>query len=275
MKTFWVMLSVVLAASILVATPAAKAQNTYGNSSIDFDYDTNTVIGYCDTEMDYDVQVLYHSWVHCWLMDETNINGLAIAINQDPEGHLGYAATLVEAPGTPGIVYSVRSTNRAYVKYYDYYEDWLGNPYWDYYDDFNFGWFAGQNIGGILSIIYTGPGPSVTIHSEVFTVWVLLGDVVDIATMGSIPAVDMPDRGSCTFYDGANQYSGCHYNCVATTGEAALTNFRFHFWVLNQQCTNWACPRWVKVQKELWFPWADVGLANIYDSGPPGICHPS
>jgi hypothetical protein len=172
-------------------------------------------MGYCETDMDYAIQVTYHSYVHCWLSDETNGHGLAIATSEDPEGLWGYAAQVVETSAVDGVEYSIRSTNKAYVEYYDYdYDEW-GNPTDPfYYDDFYLSWYQGQGYWDYSSLIYNGRYPSTTISYQ----WITLGYVMTYASFAAPGA--MNQLWNCNRRgDATPHFSVCSYVCYLDNPE--------------------------------------------------------
>src|SRR5438309_146571 len=90
----------------------ANSQDLTGFTSIDFDYGSDLVIGYSETDLDYTAQGDYEAFVSCFLRDDNQGIDIASAYDQD-DGATGYASVLVEAYGNPGTSYTAFGNHRA------------------------------------------------------------------------------------------------------------------------------------------------------------------
>jgi len=143
---------------------------------------------------------------------------------EDISGYQGYAATFVQTTATPGIEYSVRSTNKVYIEYYDFDEN--EDPF--YFDDWYFSWYGlNQPFLDFLGTSYPRKTPNVTVYYQV----VLLGAVL---------AVQAGQSGGTVMYEcaSANQWATlqhCWYSCTRSDN-GNLSIQAFHIDVIYAKC---------------------------------------
>jgi hypothetical protein len=165
---------------------------------------------------------------------------------EDVGGYVGYVYTMVEYPWNESIGYSLRSTQKVYVEYYDYYEDEWGNPIeYYYFDDFFFSWYNGQGLD-IIAIVYPRQYPDVLIGYQ----YILLGAVVaDFASMAS----GIGDTYKCNSFNQFPAVEHCWYLCTNNrTGFANAT--AWHIDIIRRACgyLNPPCPASLDATKILW-----------------------
>jgi hypothetical protein len=119
-------------AFICLLTSAATAQATiYGYTFIDYDEETNTVMAYSETELDYSLVGEYQAYV---ALTVTKSSGGVAASGSTYDTHgNGLAVIEREFAGEPDTTYTAIGNHRAKLDLWDYYEIFPYNAF--YYDN--------------------------------------------------------------------------------------------------------------------------------------------
>ena len=90
----------------LLGIKCMYGQDIYGFTTIDFDNASDTVIAYCETDIDYSLQGEYEAMVHCSIINDNTGSEVTTRYNEDPGGYNGYVDVELEVTGTPGTPYT-------------------------------------------------------------------------------------------------------------------------------------------------------------------------
>ncbi len=96
---------------ILVCVRVIPAQEAMGYSAIDWDYSSNSLIGYSETDLDPDVAAYYEARVDATIQDQ---NGTVIASDSNIDTNSangGETAVTLDAPGQHGITYTINGSH--------------------------------------------------------------------------------------------------------------------------------------------------------------------
>lgn len=229
---------VTLFALFLVGSKYANAQSINGFTSIDFDYSSNTIIGYCETDIDYELQGEYEARVDCSITNNSTGSEIVALWGDDAGGYNGFTSVLLEVPGTPGTEYTATGGNYA-VAILIAQED----PYYLYWDTDNFEWFAFQGVYQPMWYSFYGPGPELTRRQPAMS----LGATVESATLSTPPAGPV---WGCIAGSGSSWIMVCKYACVPKNGDAGAASLSIPEYRIQKACpyvTGNSCPYYLEV----------------------------
>jgi len=148
---------VITFAFVCLITASAAAQEIgsgiSGYTSIDYDEETNTVMAYSETNLNYDLMGDYRGEV--WLTVTKN-SGVYVANGSMLDNGDGYAGIVLQFAGEPGETYTAVGNHRARLQMWDYVDTFPYERY--YYDNWYFTSFEAQNIYQPWYYYFGSPG---------------------------------------------------------------------------------------------------------------------
>ena len=143
MKTSTLFRFVIVTAFLCLFAVSARAQaSVYGYTFIDYDEETNTVMAYSETDIDYSLVGNYRPYV---ALTVTNGSGGLVASGSAYDFYdYDYAVVELDFAGTPDTSYTAVGSHRTRLELWDYYETYPYQTY--YYDNWYFTQFEGQGI---------------------------------------------------------------------------------------------------------------------------------